>query len=173
MAAPASGREPGFVETLRAFARCVAQHKSGALLDIPEVPLELLDEPVSGDKNYLRSLETLHRSIVLYLWLSYRCGGIFTDRTLATHVKELVEMKMDRALTEFSANRKLRKVSSLRRQVALLRQSQEREQAYTVERGNLVVSAQGGITGSRDSETMVGEVLDDMDELGQFSTATA
>ncbi|WEW57762.1 RNA helicase [Emydomyces testavorans] len=129
LSAPTSTADPTSALTVKAFATCVAQHKSGALLDIPELHLEILDLPVSGDKNYLRSLESLHRSLVLYLWLSFRIGGIFTDRTLATHVKELVEMKMERALTEFSANSKLRKSSSLRKQIALLKQLAAREEA--------------------------------------------
>lgn len=130
MAAPAPTRDPALAAIVRGFARCVAENKSGGLLDIPELPLEVLNKPVSSDKEYLRSLEALHRALVLYLWLSYRCGGIFTDRTLATHTKELVEINMDRALTEFSANKKLRKASSLRRQIALLRQMEDRERAY-------------------------------------------
>ncbi|KAI1976447.1 RNA helicase [Ophidiomyces ophidiicola] len=127
LSAPTSTADHESSIALRAFATCVAQHKSGALLDIPELHLEILDAPVSGDKNYLHSLEFLHRSLVLYLWLSFRVGGIFTDRTLATHVKELVEIKMDRALTEFSANSALRKASSLRKQIALLKQMASQE----------------------------------------------
>lgn len=127
LAAPTAARDPSDLEKFKAFARCVAEHKSGALLDIPELGLDVLDVPVSGDKIYLRKLESLHRSLVLYLWLSFRIGGIFTERTLATHVKEIVEMKMERTLTEFSANSKLRKSSSLRRQIALLKQMAARE----------------------------------------------
>jgi ATP-dependent RNA helicase SUPV3L1/SUV3 len=59
----------------------------------------------------------------LYSWLSFRFGGIFTDRTLAAHVKELVEERMIRALTEFSANKKLRRNASLKRQIALQKQN--------------------------------------------------
>ena len=120
--APLSSGDEESQTIISAFASCVANNKSGALLSLPEMKLDVLDEPVSGNKEYLRALEYLHRSLVLYLWLSFRCGGIFTDRTLATHVKELVEIKMDRALTEFSANSKLQKASSLRRQIALLQQ---------------------------------------------------
>jgi ATP-dependent RNA helicase SUPV3L1/SUV3 len=52
-------------------------------------------------------------------------GGVFTDRTLAGHVKEMVEERMIRALSEFSANKKLRKDASLHRQRALHRQTME------------------------------------------------
>lgn len=125
MAAPIHTRHYASREAARAFARCVAEHSDGRLLDISELNLDILERPVSGNKDYLHELETLHKSVILYSWLSYRFGGVFTDRTLAGHVKELVEERMVRALTEFSANKKLRKDASLRRQIALQKQIQE------------------------------------------------
>ncbi|KAK2807480.1 RNA helicase [Onygenales sp. PD_10] len=126
MHAPIDGRNVQVQKVAKAFARCIAQNKSGDLIEIPEIPFDVLDRPVSGDKEYLSSLEILHRALLLYLWLSFRAGGVFTNRELATHVKELVEVKMDRALTEFSANRQLQKATSLRRQFALLKQQMQR-----------------------------------------------
>lgn len=109
------------------FAACVAEHTNGRLLDIEAVDLEILEQPVTGDKEYMHKLESLHKSVILYTWLSYRFGGIFIDRTLAVHVKELLEERMVRALTEFSANKKLRKDASLRRQIRLQKQMATRE----------------------------------------------
>lgn len=131
MASPMDTRDSLSRQVGIAFAECVARHTGGRLLDIPELNLEILEEPVSGSKEYLHGLEVLHRSIILYLWLSFRFGGVFTDRTLASHVKELAEERMVRALTEFSANKKLRKDASLRRQIAL--QKQIAEQRRTLE----------------------------------------
>ncbi|PLN85968.1 ATP-dependent RNA helicase SUV3 [Aspergillus taichungensis] len=125
MASPMDTRDALSRQVGIAFAECVARHTGGRLLDIPELNLEILEEPVSGSKEYLHGLELLHRSIILYLWLSFRFGGVFTDRTLASHVKELAEERMVRALTEFSANKKLRKDASLRRQIALQKQIAE------------------------------------------------
>ncbi|PWY79265.1 ATP-dependent RNA helicase SUV3 [Aspergillus heteromorphus CBS 117.55] len=122
MAAPLHTRTIMGRDAATAFAKCVAEHSSGSLLDIPVLNLEILEKPVSGSKEYLHELESLHKAVILYLWLSYRCGGVFTDRTLATHVKELVEERMVRALTEFSANKKLRKNASLQREIALQKQ---------------------------------------------------
>ncbi|EEH40221.2 ATP-dependent RNA helicase suv3 [Paracoccidioides lutzii Pb01] len=133
LSAPAHMRDHQMSTIFREFVRCVAENKSGDILDIGDLPLDILDKPVSGDKTYLATLETLHRSLVLYLWLSYRCGGVFTNRALATHVKSLTEIKMDRALTEFSANRHLRKATSLRRQYALRKQTELREKAFAAE----------------------------------------
>lgn len=119
--APLKAKDKAMVSVIKSFATCVAQHKSGALLDIPEINLEILDLPVSGNKEYLRSLELIHSSLTLYLWLSFRCGGVFTERTLATHVKGMVERRMDRALTEFSANSQLRTASTRTSQMNLAR----------------------------------------------------
>lgn len=110
-----------------ALADCVADHNDGRLLDIPYLNLEVLEQPVSGSNDYMHDLESLHRAVILYLWLSFRFGGVFTDRTLASHVKELVEERMVRALTEFSANKRLRQGASLKRQIALQKQLLEQQ----------------------------------------------
>ncbi|KAG5304737.1 ATP-dependent RNA helicase SUV3 [Histoplasma capsulatum G186AR] len=133
LSAPTHMRDPQMSTIFKEFVRCVAENRSGDLLEIGDLPIDILDKPVSGDKSYLATLETLHRSLVLYLWLSYRCGGVFTNRALATHVKALTEIKMDRALTEFSANRQLRKATSLRRLYALKLQTEMREKAFADE----------------------------------------
>lgn len=127
MAAPIHTANSQSCKIAESFAKCVAQNTGGRLLDIESLPLEALEMPVSGKKEYLQRLEILHKAVILYLWLSYRFGGVFTDRTLATHVKELVEERMVRALTEFSANKQLRRDASLRRQIALQKQVKEHE----------------------------------------------
>ncbi|PLB49006.1 putative mitochondrial ATP-dependent RNA helicase Suv3 [Aspergillus steynii IBT 23096] len=127
MAAPLTTRDQQSRDVSRALAECVANHTNGHLLDIHEFGLEILEEPVSGSKQYLHGLEVLHKALISYMWLSFRFGGVFTDRTLAGHVKELVEERMIRALTEFSANKKLRRDASLRRQIALQKQIEEHQ----------------------------------------------
>lgn len=127
MAAPLTTRDQESRDVSMALARCVADHTDGRLLDLEGLNLEILEEPVSGSKEYLHDLENLHKALISYLWLSFRFGGVFTDRTLAVHVKELVEERMIRTLTEFSANKKLRKDASLRRQIALQKQIEEQK----------------------------------------------
>lgn len=127
MAAPIYTRDAQSGAIAYAFAKCVAKNTSGRLLEIESLPLNVLEQGVSGKKEYLQQLEILHRSVILYAWLSYRFGGVFTDRTLAGHVKELVEERMIRALTEFSSNQKLRRDSSLHRQLALEKQNREHQ----------------------------------------------
>ncbi|CAK7236514.1 RNA helicase [Sporothrix bragantina] len=100
IASPASLRDPGQREVLAAFARCVSEMRGGALLDIPEINLEILDVERAeffpgGPSKYLLNLEALHKAITLYLWLSYRYVGVFSSQQLAFHVKALVEEKIN------------------------------------------------------------------------------
>lgn len=124
IAAPISTRHSQSCDIAESLAKCVAKDTAGRLLDIESLPLEVLEKGVSGKKEYLEQLEVLHKAVILYSWLSFRFGGVFTDRTLATHVKELVEERMIRALTEFSSHKQLRKDASLHRQIALQKQLQ-------------------------------------------------
>lgn len=142
MAAPMDNRNQSSREITAAFVDCVAENSRGRLLDIPHLNLEILERPVSGNKEYLHELESLHKAIILYSWLSFRFGGIFTDRTLASHVKELAEQRMVRALTEFSANKSLRKDASLKRQIAL--QKQLHRQKSIGSEGLMPQSGEGG-----------------------------
>lgn len=142
MAAPMDTKSQSSREITAAFADCVAENSRGRLLDIPQLNLEILERPVSGNKEYMHELESLHKAIILYSWLSFRFGGIFTDRTLASHVKELVEQRMVRALTEFSANKSLRKDASLKRQIAL--QKQLHREKTIGSQGLMPQSAEGG-----------------------------
>lgn len=125
MASPMDARSPNARDVTCAFVNCVAEHDAGRLLDIPYLNLNILEKRVSANKDYMHDLESLHKAVILYQWLSFRFGGIFTDRTLASHVKELVEERMVRALTEFSAHKTLRRNSSLKRQIALEKQMLE------------------------------------------------
>lgn len=180
MAAPLFLRDSTGWCAARAFAICIASHTNGRLLDIPELNLEALEKPVSGDKQYLQELESLHKSIILYAWLSFRIGGVFTDRTLAAHVKELVEERMVRALTEFSANKKLRKDSSLRRQIALQKQIQEQNQIMSDANIDSIETSETGATNAPDdipdhaSERFPDDVSDEAgDEVAEDTDTSA
>jgi ATP-dependent RNA helicase SUPV3L1/SUV3 len=105
---PVNPREDSGRNVVRAFAKCIARRSGGGFLDIPEINLEILDKPLSGDKDYLEELEMLHRAISLYCWLSFRFRAVFVNQSMAIHAKDLVEGQIERALNEFSANRKVR-----------------------------------------------------------------
>jgi ATP-dependent RNA helicase SUPV3L1/SUV3 len=101
-AAPSNMRDKAEKAFLQGLATCIAENESGDLLELPNLPLEILDTEPSGERNYLKDLERLHKMLVLYLWLSYRFPNIFTSRTLTTHVTKLVEEKIEQTLTQFS-----------------------------------------------------------------------
>ena len=107
-AAPAVIKDTNMPFILAAFARCVGDNSSGALLDIPEIPLDLLDEDIRADREYMARLESLHKALILYLWLSYRFAGVFVSQAMAFHVKRLVEERIDKVLAEYSSSPAIR-----------------------------------------------------------------
>lgn len=117
-AAPASHRLPAFSDIVIAFAECVAQNTGGALLDVFNLRLEILDMKVSAEKDYLAGLETLHKALILYIWLSYRFVGVFQDQDMAFYIKGMVEERINEVLAQVSSSRK-QKMKTLR-QLAML-----------------------------------------------------
>ena len=93
--APVSLHDHKQVLALQAFAKCVADLGSGRLLDFDILDLEILDEARpqahAEQVHYLHRLESLHKTITMYLWLSYRYQGVFQSQTLAFKVKDIVE----------------------------------------------------------------------------------
>ena len=119
-AAPVDLKDPKFSVIVLAFARCIGNQSSGELLDIPELNIDILDQPVTAQREYLQGLESLHKSLVLYLWLSYRFVGIFVSQDMAFYVKKLVEDKIDKVLTEVSKTQDIRQHLKKLRERALL-----------------------------------------------------
>ena len=119
IAAPTNTRNPHTATVLRAFAQCVANNGGGALLDIPEIDLEVLDLELTSDKGYLNKLEDLHKSLILYLWLSYRFAGVFTSQRMTFHVKSLVEQKIDKVLSQVTYDKGKRDLIRKQRQEIL------------------------------------------------------
>ena len=103
-----------------AYARCIGEQTGGAIYGIEELPLEVLEAEVSASREYLRELERLHKGIVTYLWLSYRFAGIFGTRSLAFHVKGLVEEKIEEVLGKFSFSEAGRRRVAARREQQVL-----------------------------------------------------
>lgn len=113
---------------LIALAKAIGEDTGVTVADVAEIPLEVLDEPMSAERKYLASLEVLHKSLILYLWLSYRFGRALRDQDMAVRAKELCEEKINATLLHFSANPKLReRLAEMRKSSALLR-DQTREQ---------------------------------------------
>ncbi|ROT41840.1 ATP-dependent RNA helicase SUV3 [Sodiomyces alkalinus F11] len=131
MNAPVQLREPGMPALVQAMARCLATRKGGALCDLKEVDLEMLDKTLDdyggNGRDYLRHVESLHHAITLYLWMSYRFANVFVSQKLAFHVKDLVQAKIEQYLDTSVSFRtdKHEMLRDVRRREALKR---EREQ---------------------------------------------
>ena len=145
-AAPVNpGKQDGMSAVLRAFALCIAENSSGALLDIPQLEIGLLDEEVSLDRGYMERLESLHKALILYLWLSYRFAGVFVNQAMAFYVKGLVEERIDKMLTEFSASPAIR-VRIQRMRNKAIRQIQEMKEQTSHDEENDSSTTETGVT---------------------------
>ncbi|KAK5683817.1 RNA helicase [Elasticomyces elasticus] len=134
--APASKSEDMFRTLLPAYAKCIATQTGGGILEIPELPLETLEAEVSASRDYLRSLERLHKGVVTYLWLSYRFAGIFTTRALAHHVKGLVEGRIEEVLGRFSFSEvQRRKMAEMRERAMMVPAEEEGVEEVAVDGG--------------------------------------
>ena len=107
--APVGVRDPLMQRWIKVLAECIARGTGGSLLELEEIELELLDEEVAGERSYLQRLERLHKQLVTYLWLSFRFMGVFTTRSLAMHVKEMVEKNIEQSLSQFNFSEAFRK----------------------------------------------------------------
>ena len=132
-ASPAGMKHNYMLPSLEAFARCVGDNSSGALLDIPEIPLEILDADITyitrRSRNHMSQLESLHKALILYLWLSYRFAGVFINQAMAFHVKRLVEERIDKVLAEYSSSPAIRENIRKMREEALREISKHNEPA--------------------------------------------
>ena len=120
-AAPFQARENESQKMMVAFAKCVADNESGALLDISELKIDVLDEKITTERSYLNRLELLHKGLILYLWLSYRFAGVFVSQDMAFYVKSLVEERIEKVLSEFSASTQIQSRIKKMREAALQR----------------------------------------------------
>lgn len=174
IAAPVSIRDPNVISVLRAFARCVADNAGGHILNIPDLRLDHLD--IDPDtfvdqrerEAYVRSMESLHKDITLYLWLSYRFTGVFHSQALAFHVKGLVEEKIDIALAKAEWQEKAR-VKAMRRNTTLLQaldptrvSGHEASGNASSEDGPLELALED-VEESSDLESLVEEALDNVE----------
>jgi len=148
-AAPIDLRDPRSPEVVLAFANCIATQSNGAILDIPALGISILDDKVSvASRLYLEKLESLHKALVLYLWLSYRFIGVFTSQAMAFHVKRLVEEKIDRVLSQISEGKETQDRLKIVREQAIVHAL--RTQMVLCEKG--AQPSDPGIPGTADAE---------------------
>lgn len=119
-AAPCNFKDAKNQELMHELATCIAEQQGGNLADIKSLDLELLEQPVTGERSCLLALENLHKNIITYLWLSFRFIGVFPTRLLAMHVKELVEASIEKSLSLFNFKFNMRRQISAARHQSML-----------------------------------------------------
>ncbi|EPE35738.1 P-loop containing nucleoside triphosphate hydrolase [Glarea lozoyensis ATCC 20868] len=106
-AAPASLKNnPRTAATIVDYAKALSKRDGRDLLDFSSLDLDILDhdihDHIEGVRGFLRDAETLHQSLTVYLWLSYRFAGVYRQQALCFHIKSLVEEKIDQCLEEIN-----------------------------------------------------------------------
>ncbi|KAI6711105.1 hypothetical protein B2J93_7175 [Marssonina coronariae] len=152
MSAPINLKDSGTKDVIFEMAKCIAEQRNAALLDLKCFKFELLDQDIHqhphGSKGYLKEAEAFHRWITLYLWLSYRFAGVFISQALAFHVKGLVEQKIDECLAEVDWD------DAARRKITYLRQKSIRE---SLEENHVLTEAEMQNDKIRQTLSVVGE----------------
>lgn len=118
--APIEPRKQGEPELARAYARFVAQSRAVSIADVDELNLELLEDDYVADRAYLRKLEELHKGVIVFMWLSYRFAGVFIQRELALHVKQLVETRIEAVLEKLAFDFEKMRLSREQRIISML-----------------------------------------------------
>lgn len=138
-ASPANIKDESIRPVVRAFAQCVGNKTNGGLLDITALNLEVLERQYTiASKDQLQKLESLHKALILYLWLSYRFAGVFNTQAMAFYVKHLVEERIQQELSKV-ADKKANKLLATK---DIVQQSPSREDPAA---------------GNTDDQTVIGE----------------
>ena len=99
-AAPLSMRHQPERDFVQRLADCIANGRSGNLLDLEILPLDVMDKTPSRGREYLMGLERLHKMLVCYLWLSYRFPNVFTTRSAPPFTQSSLLKTGSRALLQ-------------------------------------------------------------------------
>ena len=145
---------------IKFFAQCVADQRQCNILAVPGLPLDILDREEPGKRGYLRQLETLHKGINLYIWLSYRFHGVFAARSLAFYAKKLVEGAIERSLATFNFTRKKRSAARNSSEQAILDVLRKELKWGNEEEGGAAATTEGEDGGGEGKDGGAKEVLD-------------
>ncbi|KAI9597671.1 P-loop containing nucleoside triphosphate hydrolase protein [Syncephalis fuscata] len=100
--APANVRDPILMNHFtRWFASAFSENTAAHIADFVNLP-----ERAPSTKEALRPLESQHRVILLYIWLSYHYPDTFVDVDHARELKRVCEQMIDEGLTKIKFLRK-------------------------------------------------------------------
>lgn len=96
--APVKMRNPALVSAWLQMARAIGEGATGDILQMTDIPVDILDGGAPSSHEDLEKFETLHSLIRLYLWLGSRYPGIFTSVVEAYQLREYNEFLIQDAL---------------------------------------------------------------------------
>ncbi|KAI5786719.1 P-loop containing nucleoside triphosphate hydrolase protein [Pyronema domesticum] len=94
---PINSRNERACAVARRMAECVAWAEDGSVLKLYDMDLEALDILPTTTED-LQRLETLHKMLIHYLWISYRFPATFHPRQTAEELKDICERQIEKGL---------------------------------------------------------------------------
>ncbi|CCJ30963.1 unnamed protein product [Pneumocystis jirovecii] len=101
-AAPVNLKDSGVKSAFLAFATIIGLGKPKNILEIPEVDLECLDFEFDLELKQLERLETLHKTLLLFLWLSTRFPSILLSGPECQDIKKECEHYINKNLSKIN-----------------------------------------------------------------------
>jgi ATP-dependent RNA helicase SUPV3L1/SUV3 len=124
MSSPISWRDPDIVEIFSQFYRQYLNHmrvnlveclQHGPLDQLADVEADMSHGPPRSSQQTLRTLESLHKVLVFYMWMHMRSPVAWGDHLDASNLKERTERALDWSLQGISQSRRPLDVVALRR----------------------------------------------------------
>ena len=122
MMAPIAWRDAGFIDTVAVMLR---QYRNNLSVNLKEclgniyAQLEKVELQMAKSKrprsnqDILMALETLHKLVLLYMWMHLRSPVAWPDHKLASSLKQRAEAALDWSLHAVSSSRRLQTTSNL------------------------------------------------------------
>jgi ATP-dependent RNA helicase SUPV3L1/SUV3 len=98
-------RDPQCQRAFVAMAKKLGDQEMAKILELEEIPIELLDEGAPETSEKLQQYESLHTQIILYLWLAQRYPGVFVSLIEALQLKLITEELIQEGLALIRAKR--------------------------------------------------------------------
>ncbi|KAJ3297842.1 RNA helicase [Rhizoclosmatium sp. JEL0117] len=95
VAAPSNADDPFISKAMLKFSKAISDGTELALQDMVTLPSGAVKSPEK-----LRELESWHKVIVLYIWLSFRFPSTFTGTESASHLKRVCEDLITQSLDQ-------------------------------------------------------------------------
>ncbi|GAA5972688.1 hypothetical protein JCM11641_002974 [Rhodosporidiobolus odoratus] len=131
------GEDKGVFATLEKVERVESARRATSAEDGSVVPSAISSLPKKQASVYspaaLQQLESNHRALTLYLWLSYRLSSIFCDQTAARALRQRVEKAIEAALEGIRFERVSRGRDAKRNKAKAARVEQEQGEWEEIE----------------------------------------